>query len=246
MAKTHEALLKAEKEYKMSYLEPVRKSEKELVPATPKGELIGPLPEWCREIKTKLKTQYPDEPIKTIMFTGTNRGSGSSRTAVGFAISLAKAYSHRVLLIDVNLRNPGIHQFFDGADTYGLFDVSLNNHSINERRTPERLFVITCNGEFTGEIDGFLESKRFEMFLEKMREKFDYIILDGPPVTTSPEIQYISSKMDGVILLLESGKTRRHVALKAKQDIELAGGKFLGVVLNRRKYYIPNWIYRRL
>jgi len=79
-----------------------------------------------------------------------------------------------------------------------------------------------------------------------MRERFDFIILDGPPVITNPEIRFISSKVDGTILMLESGRTRRHVALKAKQEIETAGGKFLGAVLNRRKYYIPNWIYRRL
>ena len=246
MAKTHEALLKAEKEYKMNYLAPVRAPEKALIPATPKGELIGPSPAWCKEIKARINTQYPNDQIKTIMFTGTKRKSGCSRTAVGLAISLAKAYSHRVLLIDVNLRNPGIHKFFDGADTYGLFDVFLNNHSITDKKTRDRLFVITCNGDYTEEIDGFLGSERFEKFLEKMRDRFDYIILDGPPVAIGPEIRFISSKMDGVILMIESGKTRRHVALKAKQEIETAGGRFLGVVLNRRKYHIPDWIYKRL
>jgi Mrp family chromosome partitioning ATPase len=79
-----------------------------------------------------------------------------------------------------------------------------------------------------------------------MRKNFDYIILDGPPAISSPEVRFISSKVDGTILMLESGKTRRHVALKAKRDIEMAGGHFIGVVLNRRKYYIPKWIYKRL
>ena len=246
MAKTHEALLKAEKEYKMNYLEPVRTEEKALVPASPKGELIGPTPEWCKEIKARLNTQYPDKAIKSIMFTGTSRGSGCSRTAVSFAMSLAKAFSHRVLLIDVNLKNPGVHKFFDGPETFALFDVFLNNHSIVDKKTRERLFVITCNGDYTEDVDGFLGSDRFEKFLEKMHERFDYIILDGPPVISNPEIRYIGSKVDGIILMLESGKTRRHVAEKAKQEIERAGGQFLGVVLNRRKYYIPKWIYRRL
>jgi capsular exopolysaccharide synthesis family protein len=246
MAKTHEALLKAEKEHKMNYLQPVPKTERALTPATPKGELIGPSPEWCKEIKARISTQYPDDQIKTIMFTGTKRESGCSRTAVGFAVSLAKAYNHRVLLIDVNLRNPGVHKFFDHTNTYGLFDVFLDNHSAIDKKTRERLFVITCNGDYTEEVDGLLGSERFDRFLQKMRERFDYIILDSPPVTMSPEIRFVSSKMDGVILMLESGKTRRHVALKAKQEIEVAGGNFLGVVLNRRKYHIPNWIYKRL
>lgn len=246
MAKTHEALLKAEKEHRMNYLEPVRKEEKALVPASPKGELIGPTPEWCKEIKARLNTQYPDKAIKSIMFTGTSRGSGCSRTAVNFGMSLAKAFNHRVLLIDVNLKNPGIHKFFSGLETFGLFDVFLNNHHISFKKTKERLFVVTCNGGYSGDVDGFLGSNRFEKFLEKMHERFDYIILDGPPVISNPEIRYIGSKVDGVILMLESGKTRRNVAQKAKQEIEMAGGHFIGVVLNRRKYHIPKWIYRRL
>ena len=246
MAKTHEALLKAQKESKMNYLEPVRKDEKALVPATLKGGLTGPTPEWCKEIKARLNTQHSNKKIKSIMFTSTRRGSGCSRTAVGFAISLSKAYNHRVLLIDANLKNPGIHKFFDNLDTYGLFDVFLNNHSTIDKKTRERLFVITCNGDYKEEVDGFLGSNRFEKFLSEMCERFDYIILDSPPVTTSPEIRFISSKVDGTILMIESRKTRRHVALKAKQEIEMAGGQFLGTVLNRRKYYIPGWIYRRL
>lgn len=246
MAKTHEALLKAEKEYKMNYLEPIRKDEKALVPATPKGELTGLTPEWCKEIKARLDTQYPDGEVKSIMFTSTRRGSGCSRTAVGLAISLANAFNHRVLLIDINLKNPGIHKFFNAPDTYGILDVFLNNHSIIDKRTRERLFVITCNGDYTEEIDVFLGSNRFDKFLSKMRESFDYIILDGPPVITSPEVRFISSKVDGTILMIESRKTRRHVALKAKQEIEMANGQLLGTVLNRRKYYIPGWIYRRL
>ena len=246
MAKTHEALLKAQKESKMNYLEPVRKDEKALVSAIDKGGLIGPTPEWCKEIKARLNTQYSDEKVKSIIFTGTKRGSGCSRTAVGFAISLSKAYNHRVLLIDANLKNPGIHKFFNSPDTYGLFDVFFNNNTTIDKRTQERLFVITCNGDHAAEVDGVLGSNRFEKFLSKMRERFDYIILDCPPVTTNPEIRFISSKVDGTILMIESGKTRRYVALKAKQEIEMAGGRFLGTVLNRRKYYIPGWIYRRL
>jgi Mrp family chromosome partitioning ATPase len=79
-----------------------------------------------------------------------------------------------------------------------------------------------------------------------MRESFDYLILDAPPVTIFSETQVISSKVDGVILILESGKTRRQVAQKAKKEIEAAGGNFLGVVLNKRKFYIPKWLYKRL
>jgi Mrp family chromosome partitioning ATPase len=56
----------------------------------------------------------------------------------------------------------------------------------------------------------------------------------------------MGKKADGVMLIIESGKTRKQVALKAKQELENAGAKVLGVILNRRKQYIPGWIYKRL
>jgi Mrp family chromosome partitioning ATPase len=98
----------------------------------------------------------------------------------------------------------------------------------------------------TDEVDGFFGSNRFVEFLSKMRRNFDYVILDGPPVISCSESLIIGAKVDGVILILVSGKTRRSVALKAKKEIEGSGGNFLGLVLNKRKYYIPKWIYRRL
>ena len=86
----------------------------------------------------------------------------------------------------------------------------------------------------------------FDLFLKTMGEKFDYIILDAPPVPKFSECWVLCTKVDGVILVLEAGKTRRQVALRAKKALEEAGGRLLGVVLNKRKYYIPQAIYNRL
>ena len=78
------------------------------------------------------------------------------------------------------------------------------------------------------------------------KKKFDYIIIDAAPIGSCPESQAICAKADGVLMVIESGKTRRQVAQRTKKELEDAGGKLLGLVLNRRRYYIPDWIYRRL
>jgi Mrp family chromosome partitioning ATPase len=139
MARTHEALLKAGKEGQKNYLEPAHQPEKAFVPATLREELVGSIPEWCKEIKARLDNQPADDKIKTIMFTGNKPGSGCSRTAAGFALSLAEAFKHRVLLVDVNLRDPGIHKFFESPDTHGLFDVFQNNLSVVDKKSQGRL-----------------------------------------------------------------------------------------------------------
>jgi protein-tyrosine kinase len=72
------------------------------------------------------------------------------------------------------------------------------------------------------------------------------VIFDSAPVIGFADTQSLCTKVDGVILVVNYDKTRRQVALRAKKELEEAGANILGVIINRRKYYIPDWIYRRL
>jgi len=83
-------------------------------------------------------------------------------------------------------------------------------------------------------------------FFEKLRQRFDLILIDSPPATTSPDGLDISPKVDGIVLVVEADKTRWPVAESVKERIKRSGGKILGIVLNKRRYYIPNFIYKRL
>jgi capsular exopolysaccharide synthesis family protein len=246
MAKTHEALLKAEKDHKMNYLQPVRRSDTALAPLSHIKDLAQTSPEWCKELMTRLQTQFIDSKIKTLLFTGTSQGSGASKISADFASSLAVAFQHKVLLIDANLRTPGIHKFFKNHNATGLFDIFLDRRPRIEKNISSNLYIVTCNKNITQEIDSFFGSERFDEFIGQISESFDYVILDGPPVTSFSESLSIGAKVSGVILIIEAGKTRQSVAVKAKNEIEGAGGNFLGVVLNKRKYYIPQWVYKLL
>jgi capsular exopolysaccharide synthesis family protein len=246
MAKTHEALLKAEKENKMNYLQPVRKPDSALAPLSYIKDLAQTSPEWCKELMTRLQTRFIDSKLKSLLFTGTAHGSGTSKTSADFASSLAITFQHKVLLIDANLRTPGIHKIFKNDNTTGLFDIFLNRQPRIEKNISSNLYVVSCNKSITREIDSFFGSNRFDEFIDKISESFDFVILDGPPVTSCSESLAIGAKVDGVILILEAGKTRKSVAVKAKNEIEGAGGNFLGVVLSKRKYYIPQWVYKWL
>jgi Mrp family chromosome partitioning ATPase len=79
-----------------------------------------------------------------------------------------------------------------------------------------------------------------------MRTEFDYVFLDGPPLNGCSGSKAICGKVDGVVLVIESGRTRKQVAMRAKRDVVEAGGRILGVVLNKRRYHIPEWVYRKL
>jgi len=124
--------------------------------------------------------------------------------------------------------------------------LAKNGNVFNFKRiNPGEPYVFTC-GRIHDSRKCRFDSKRFDAFLQFTREKFDYTILDSAPITGFSEPQAICSKMDGVLLVVEAGKTRREVAFRAKKELEQAGAKVLGVVLNKRRYYIPEWLYQRL
>ena len=200
------------------------------------------------DLKANLISYHHGKSVKTILFLGTTHGDGSSTTAINFATTLARDGRHNVLLIEANLRNPSLQEVFDVDPDQSLSGFSTNGNKAAsglKKVGPENLYVVTPGSKSSGPVSLF-ESQRFWEFLKTMRTEFDYVVLDGPPLPSFSESKVICNKVDGVVMVIESGKTRKQVALRAKKDIEQAGGTLLGVVLNKRKYHIPKWLYRRL
>jgi len=249
MGKTHEALERAQKDYDDGLFDKKTTPVQEAVPAPPPRRASNQAAmEWYQDLKTNLLSRYPDKSIKTLLFAGTTHGDGSSTTAVNFATTLAENCTKKVLLVDMNLRTPSLHEAYRIDRTFGLSDFLTNGNGKAaqiKKVGPGELYVLPCGGKNSGPVSLF-ESDRFNRFLDSMRRQFDYVILDAPPVPRFSESRVVCPKVDGVIIVLGSGKTRREVAVRAKKNLEEAGGKVLGVVLNRRKFYIPNWIYKRL
>jgi protein-tyrosine kinase len=246
MGKTYEALKHAEREHQVGRQAPAPGP-------TPRGRLPkrasdSTAMERYQDLKTNILTRHPDGSIKVILFTSTAHGDGSSTTALNFATTMARDCKLKVLLVDINLRTPCLHEVFKIGKTPGLSDILTNAGKMAssvQKVGPANLHVLTSGGDHSGPV-GLFESSQFDQFVKAMREKFDYVILDAPPAPAFSEARVMCSKVDGVVLVVESGKTRRQVALKVKKQLEEAGGKILGIVLNKQRYYIPDFIYRRL
>jgi Mrp family chromosome partitioning ATPase len=251
MGKTYQALLRAGKEQKRDLLVPQRVPENALLPALSPVEGIREVPEWFRDLKTRLQTQGSKKDCKSIMFTGINNKCGCTSTVAGFGGTLANSYGHRVLLLDFNFRSPGLQQFFrpDSHDINDIFN-KMGGLSFPANGFQGNLCVVTCNGNGNSkEMDDALSliaSPKFSDLMDEMKFIFDFILVDTTPITMCPESRQIASKVDGVVLVLEPGKSRIQIAERAKMEIESAGGQLLGVILNRRKFYIPKWLYRML
>jgi capsular exopolysaccharide synthesis family protein len=248
MGRTHEALERAEKEY-LEFRKitpgPALESPKDLIFSPASSQIDR---EYYQTLKANLFTLHADKTIKTIAFCGTEHREGTTTTALYFAATLAKDFQAKVLVVDANLRTPKLHDICQIDIAPGL-----QNHVESGKELVvtilwneiANLYVMPCGLSNFAPVSLF-HSDRFTEFLQELRERFDYVILDGPPIPRFPELRVMCTKVDGVILVIRAGYTRRQVALRAKKEIEDAGGKILGVVINRRKFYIPEWIYKRL
>ncbi len=249
MAKTYEALTRAEKDQKKRFLQPVTAPEKAVQPYVPQHRLPELAPEWCQELRTRLLLNTGDDSLKAILFTGTSRASGCTTTAAWFAVYLSNILMKKVLLLDLNLKTPGIHRFFQLEDIRELSDALEHKEDLGPgfiHAYQGNLCLVTCNGSCLSEAPNLLRSNAFAEFLERCRENYDFILIDSAPVTVNAETRLLGNIADGVILLIEAGRNRRSVAMQAKKEIVNAGGKLIGTILNRRRFYIPHWLYKRL
>ena len=248
MGKTHEALERAEKEYQESLLGAFPISRKRVMTVLPRRASDQAMLAWYEDLKTNLLARRQEKPIKSILFTSTSPGDGTSTTAIHLAACLVRDTDLKVLLVDANLRAPCLHEVFGVDHTHGLSDWLTKAGDMTSRMKKigaTNLYVMPCGSKHSNPVALF-ESSAFDEFLRNSHGWFDFVILDAPPTTSFSEARVICRKVDGVVLVLGSGTTRRQVALNAKREVEEAGGKVLGVVLNRRKFHIPTWIYERL
>ncbi|MCK4789617.1 MAG: polysaccharide biosynthesis tyrosine autokinase, partial [Desulfobacteraceae bacterium] len=199
-------------------------------------------------LKNNILSLNSERAVKTIMVVSSVSKEGCSTVASNFAMTLAKNSSLNVLLIDGNFRHPTLHVAFRVENKTGLSDLVLGNADISEaiKKTNLPNLSMITSGDFRENPIEVLESSNLKGLIVKLKDQFDYLILDSAPVNTYSDSCILASQVDGVILVIHAGKTRWEVAQNAKRQLEMTHATILGVVLNRKKYVIPTFLYKRL
>jgi Mrp family chromosome partitioning ATPase len=195
-----------------------------------------------------LSVLIPDSTRKIIQFIGSREGEGTSTVVREFARVSASKFGKLVLLLDADQYHPTQHLFFNIQPECGWQEVLQDNGPIDKalyQSGETRLFVSPSSQNFVSDLHT-LNSLLIDDFWKKLRERFDLILIDSPPATISADGLALSSKVDGIVLVVEAEKTRWPVAESVKDRINRSGGKILGIVLNKRRLYIPEWVYKRL
>ena len=190
----------------------------------------------------------PDSPEKTILFIGPQGDEGVSTIVSEFARMAAVRLNKTVLIMDAAHHNPSQHMYFDIKGCYGWKDAMGDRDTIDKAYYKASNANVFLSPIFPGPalIPQVYDHSAAISFLEELKDKFDLVLIDSSPAITSPDSMAISRFTDGVVLVMEAERTRMHVIESVKNKIERNGGKILGIILNKRKVYIPDFIYKRL
>lgn len=184
----------------------------------------------------------------TLLVTSCFDGEGKTTAALNTAFGLALGGAERVLLVDGNLGKPKLHDMFSTQSGPGLSDVLVGKIAIEDTLHPTdyKGLVFMPAGTAQNELGNSIPPARMSALLDIVKDAFDYIVIDGTSIFNSSGPTRMAPLFDGLILVAACEQTKWEVVQSAEDKIRNSGGNILGVVLNKRKFYIPKKIYQWL
>lgn len=188
-----------------------------------------------------------DQAAQSIMICSANRREGATTVALGLALAAAQQ-TQPVLLIDGNVHTPRVCEAFGLSESTGLVDLMAGRVNPNEAVRQTRvanLWVIGAGVADPGQIKR-LAPPKLRALLENLTREYALVILDGPALNVYPESVLYASQVDRVCLVVHSGVTRVPVVKAALSRLPSGRATKVEIILNRRVFNIPAWIYKRL
>jgi Mrp family chromosome partitioning ATPase len=234
LSKIYEALKKAEQDRERARTRPSAPPA-----AIPPGvDGTDPIEEEYQKLRASLVSIAVPAGLHTVLVTAPNHGEGATTVAVGLASALGRERESRVLLVEGNWRTPCFRSILPIP---GEPDESAG------RGSPESLAMRLEELNFSVIPAGSAQATAIDLdmidgLLSRLRSQFDFIVVDGPPVNSYADASVLATKVDGVILVVQADKTPVVEAENAKRQLGKVGARILGVVLNRRRSYIPAFL----
>lgn len=194
----------------------------------------APASEAYRTLRTNLQFASLDEPLQTLVVTSAAPDEGKSTTLANLAVTMAQG-AKTTVLVDCDLRRPAQHDIWGLPNEEGLTSVMLSNS-----KTPkfplhevgvEGLSVLT-SGPLPPNPADLISSERMDAIIEGLKKQADIVLFDAPPVTAVTDAALLASKLDGAMLVLRAGGTRRDHAEQAKTLLLKGHTRIVGAVLN--------------
>lgn len=194
--------------------------------------LLSPMAESYRLIHSKLLLSTPDKPPKVILVTSLSPKEGKTTTTSNLAHILAQN-GKRVLIIGCDMRRPRMHRVASIPNSQGLSHYLTGNRDENIIRTvkEDAIYLITA-GDIPPNPAELLQSNRMKLLIEKMTSRYDFILLDSPPIQRVTDSLTLSKLVDGTLLVVRSGKTTYDMLDSGLKKLHAIHANILGIVVN--------------
>jgi len=189
--------------------------------------------EAYRVLRTNLLFSRHDEKLNTIVVVSAGAGEGKSTTTINLATVFAQA-GNRVLIVDSDLRRPTLHKLFKVANNLGLTNYLLKQNSVAEvvQTTPVSGLDFMASGRLPNSSMGILGSAQMKEMIAELKQRYDFIFFDSPPILGVSDASILASEVDLVMQVIQYRRYPQPMTIRAKQMIEKVGGNFVGLVLN--------------
>jgi Mrp family chromosome partitioning ATPase len=224
----------------LSSASPAARAREQILPRIEMVDVVE-LPEEVGREMTTLRIGIDaalEDRGRVVLFASSQGGEGATTVAARFAMLLAGDPRIRALLVDLHARRPAV------ARRLGLEPEPAPRKVRPAPMAGPKLAVMPVSEEARRR--GLFSPMDVRETLAAVSDRFDWIILDGPPVLESPDAVELAALADGMVIVLQAGSTKRPVVIRAVELLRKGGARVLGSVLNRRRLEIPEFLYRRI
>jgi capsular exopolysaccharide synthesis family protein len=197
-------------------------------------DLRSPAAEAYRTLRTNLTFAALDKPIETLIVTSAATDEEKSTVIANLAVTMAQG-ERRTILVDADLRRPSLHGTFGVANDRGLTTMIVEETAIDD---PPLIDVgvgnlwLVPSGPLPPNPADILGSRKMERAIAAFKNRADIVLFDAPPVVSVTDAAVLGTKVDGVLLVVHTGRTRREHAQRAKDVLERVHVRIVGAVLN--------------
>ncbi len=206
----------------------------------------SPEVEAYHTLRTNLLFSGLDDPLQSLLVTSPLSGSGKTTTVSNLGVTIARTGA-RVLLLDVDLRRPKLHRFFKASNARGLtslmVDETLLLGELIQKTRLENLYILT-SGPVPPNPSELLISRKFQETIAALKNNFDFLLLDSPPLLAVSDPALLSRYVDGTLLVIDYGRVPKHIAQKAKEQLDNVKARLVGVLLNKIPANGLNYYYQ--